>query len=103
MATEREVKQGKALPICSVSGRRCHCGSTGRCESRLGDGRLDEVSEATLRWARTAALYLDAVKDHVHEAQTHIPRGRQYPAAELREVVRLLDAAQSALNAIGEK
>lgn len=92
MPNEKEVKEGTAAPLCSVTGRRCTCGGDGVCMSRLGDGRLDALPDEVIRWAKAALVHCSAADADLDLALSACHRQRQAP--ELREAQRLIAASQ---------
>ena len=98
---EKEVKDGKRL-TCSVTGKCCRCGTSGRCESRLSEPRLDPPAKEVVRWLRSARLYLDAAKVALDSATGGEELlVRKYPAPELREVRRKVVTAIAMIDEIG--
>ena len=93
MPNEKEVKDAaRQRSVCSVTGRDCGCGSSGRCESRLGDGKLDPLPDEALRWAKCSLLHLSAAEADLDLALSACPRTRQAP--EFAEAQRLIVCIQ---------
>ena len=102
MPNEREVRTGEKPALCSVTGNCCRCGDSGRCESRLGESRLDPPAVEAVRWLRAARLYLGAAKHSLDSALGGEELlVRKYPAPEIREVRRKVVTAMSMIEEIG--
>ena len=102
MANAKEVREGTAPPICSVTLQRCHCGSTGRCESRRGCVGVDNATTQTVLLIRTAGVYLETVIDTLTEAGDTLKQSRPYPAPEIREVINQLCEARAYINRLAK-
>ena len=90
MPNEPEVKRGWPEPICSVTGRRC----VGRCGRGGCGGRLDDVPEAALSWARSAVIQLDGPIGSLEQCLDVLKSQRGYPGPEIREALRSIEAAK---------
>lgn len=86
MRHEQDVKVGKAKPVCSVTGLLCR----GKCTTAQGcGGRLDDVPEEAVRWARSALCRVDIVEGDIERAAEACLSERGYPGPELREAAAL--------------
>jgi hypothetical protein len=107
MPNEKEVKDAArerrdrgCEAICSATGRPCECLAGGGCRSLTP--RLDPPSRETVRWLRSARLYLDAAKVAVDSALGGEEQlVRKYPAPEIREVRRKVVTAIAMIDEIG--
>lgn len=105
MPNEKEVRSGEKPAddgfTCSVTGKCCRCGDSGRCESRLDRKDLDESTAQTLRLIKTSRIYLTATKDTLDDIQPEWEQKRRWPSPELREVRRKVVTAIAMLDEIG--
>lgn len=100
---EKEVKErAQERALCSVTGRSCRCGDSGRCESRLSEPRLDEPTTEVVRELRTARIYIEAAKYRLDDivGGEHLLQ-RRHPMPEVREVRRKLTTAIALIDEIG--
>jgi hypothetical protein len=95
-----KIYEGSSEARCSVSGRACKCGARGGCSSN--SPRLDPPTTETVRWLRSARLYLDAAKVAVDSALGGEEQlVRKYPAPEIREIRRKVVTAIAMIDEIG--
>lgn len=102
MASEKEVKEGTAAPVCSVTLRRCDCGDSGRCQSRRDSMVVDNASTQTVLLIRTAGVYLETVIETLMEAGGTMIHRRAYPAPEVRQIILDLSKIRSDLRNISK-
>ena len=96
----RERRHGNSEAVCSASGRTRECLAGGGCTSL--EPRLDEPTKETVRWLRSARLYLDASKVALDSALGGEELlVRKYPAPEIREVRRKVVTAIALIDEIG--
>ena len=98
MANEKEVRTGERRATCSVTGRSCGCGDSGRCESRLGRGNVDPIAGENVRTLKTVRVYLEACKDNLDAIQQDALLHRKYPGPEVREIRRKCETAQAMID-----
>lgn len=85
--------------VCSVSGARCRCKSGSGCS---GPGRSEDVdadTDQTLRWIRTAVIYVDSSTEALLQALSLCGRGSAQ-SIELRFLLRNLDSIRMVLEGL---
>lgn len=95
---EREVKLGKAL--CSVTGKPCRCGDSGRCRSYRAS--VDNLPTALVHRLRTLGVHLQVCKDDCDWSLEYDEVYRIWPKPEVREIRRKLETCEAILKEILE-
>lgn len=98
MANEREVKLGLLEATCSVTGKRCKCGSSDSCRAHRTS--VDNLPTELVRRIKTIHLRIDNARDAAIHAEDYDEQYRIWPQPELREARRLLDEAQRILERV---
>jgi len=96
----RERRDGSREAICSATRSPCECLAGGGCKAL--QPKLDQPSKETVRWLRSARLYLDAAKvacDSALGGEELLVR--KYPCPEVREVRRKVVTAIAMIDEIG--
>ena len=86
---------GKRPTTCSVTGKRCRCGSTTGCFALRTSGQLDTLADKDVQALKWAAIHV-ASAIIVLDDNLHIDDYRRsFPGPELREIRRKLTTAKA--------
>ena len=97
----KNEKPGVDGATCSVTGKRCTCGSSSGCDARRWGEAVDPLPKKMLRALRTVRLYIQASKEHLDEIiGDEYLMVREYPAPEMRHIRRKLTTAQAMIDEV---
>ena len=97
MPNEKQVKEAA---LCSVTQRDCGCDEGNGCAERMARAGVDPTAVQTLRWLRTANVYIGEACHTLDNIQDPYELQRQYPAPEVREIRRKLETAMAMIQEI---